>query len=534
MPIVSVRSVVRGPSVVAKTSVLVALCLAVFVVNVSTTVVNIALPTLVRELGATTTDLLWIVDAFNLAFAALVLAAGSLSDRFGRRSSLLLGLTLFAVASLVGAWSSSPSVLIAFRAVAGVAAAVVYPVTLSILSNVFTDRGERARAIGIWGAATGLSVAVGPVVGGALIEHFWWGSILLLNGGAAVVTLLLSLLVVPDSRDPSTPPLDVPGLVLSTTALGALVYTIISAPDRGWSSTATLVGFAVAAVVLTAFVLQERRVEHPMLDVRLFANLRFTAASGAVTSAFFALFGFIFLVTQYFQSVRSYGALETGLRMLPVAISLAAFALVGPRLAIAIGSKVVVVLGLASLSAAFLWTSTVGQDTDYLVIVGQMVLLGGGLGLTSAPATEAIMGVVAPEKAGMGSAVNDATRELGGTLGVAVIGSVALSVYRDHLGRPPAPEALVEPARESIGAAQEAARQAAGLGDLAQAAGEQVLTLARAAFVDGFTTGCVVAGVVTALAGVLTLIYLPAHPEAGQTAGDSPEYTKSEPVDDAV
>ncbi|GAA1876314.1 MFS transporter [Williamsia serinedens] len=534
MPLRPVGSVMRGPSDVSKTSVLLALCLAVFVVNVSTTVVNIALPTLVRELGATTTDLLWVVDAFNLAFAALVLAAGSLSDRFGRRSALLLGLTLFAVASLVGAWSSSPEVLIAFRAVAGVAAAVVYPVTLSILSNVFTDRTERARAIGIWGAATGMSVAVGPIVGGALIEHFWWGSILVLNGGVAVLTLLLSVVVIPDSRDPSTPPLDIPGLVLSTTALGVLVYTIISAPERGWSSPATLAGFAVAAVVLTAFVLQERRVEHPMLDVRLFANLRFTAASGAVTSAFFALFGFIFLVTQYFQSVRSYGALETGLRMLPVAISLAAFALVGPRLAVAVGSKIVVALGLASLSAAFLWASTVGQDTDYLVIVGQMILLGGGLGLTSAPATEAIMGVVAPEKAGMGSAVNDATRELGGTLGVAVIGSVALSVYRDNLGRPPVPDALIEPARESIGAAQEAARQAANLGGLAQAAGDQVLALARTAFVDGFTTGCVVAGVVTALAGVLTLIYLPAHPEMAQHAGEESVGQGVAAVDDAA
>ncbi|WP_460868997.1 MFS transporter [Rhodococcus aerolatus] len=500
---------------------LLTLSLAVFVVNVSTTIVNIALPTLVRELGASTRDLLWIVDAFNLAFAALVLAAGSLSDRFGRRPALLAGLTLFGVASLVGAFSSGPGVLIGWRAVAGVAAAVVYPVTLSILTNVFTGRGERARAIGIWGAATGLSVAVGPVVGGALIEHFWWGSILLLNGGAAVLTLLLALWLVPDSRDPETPPLDLAGLALSTVALGALVYTIISAPDRGWAAPATLGGFALAAVVLVVFVLQERRVAHPMLDVRLFTNLRFTAASGAVTSAFFALFGFIFLVTQYFQSVRDYGPLETGLRMLPVAVSLAVLALVGPRLALAIGSKLVVALGLGSLTVAFLWASTISADTSYSVVVGQMVFLGGGLGLTSAPATEAIMGVVAPEKAGMGSAVNDATRELGGTLGVAVIGSVALSVYRDRLGTPPVPAQLLDPARESVGAAREAATQAAGLGDTARAAGEQVLALARAGFVDGFTTGCTVAGVVTAVAAVLTLVYLPAHPQRTAHPGDS-------------
>jgi EmrB/QacA subfamily drug resistance transporter len=297
-----------------KVAVLVALCAAVFVVNVSTTIVNIALPTLVRELGASTRDLLWIVDAFNLAFAALVLAAGSLSDRFGRKPFLLGGLLVFFAASLAGAWSKNPDSLIAWRALAGVAAAVVYPVTLSILANVFTERSERVKAISIWGAATGLSVAVGPVAGGAFIETYWWGSILVFNGAAAAIALLLALFLVPNSQDPSTPPLDFIGLVLSTAALGTLVYTIIEAPDRGWSSTATVVGFALAAVILGVFVMQEARTPHPMLDVRLFTNLRFTAASGAVTSAFFALFGFVFLVTQYFQSVQSYGAFETGVR----------------------------------------------------------------------------------------------------------------------------------------------------------------------------------------------------------------------------
>lgn len=500
---------------VNKTAVLITLCMAVFVVNVSTTIINIALPTLATEIGASTRDLLWIVDAFNLAFAALVLAGGSLSDRFGRRPILLIGLGVFLIASVGGALSSGSTGLIAWRAVAGVAAAMVYPVTLSILANVFTERSERVKALGLWGAATGLSVAVGPVVGGALLESFWWGSILVFNGAAAAVTLLFALRFVPDSRDPATPPLDYVGLVLSTVALGTLVYSIIEAPDRGWGSIPTLVGFAVAALVMIVFVLHEIRVEHPMLDVRLFTNLRFTAASGAVTSAFFALFGFIFLVTQYFQSVRDYGALETGIRMLPVAGSIAVASILGPRLAVFIGSKVVVALGLVSLSAAFGWASTLSVDTGYWSIVGQMVLLGAGIGLTSTPATEAIMGVVSPEKAGMGSAVNDATRELGGTLGVAVIGSVALSVYRDHLHTESLPEQLQEPARESVGAALAASDQAAAmLGQLGADVGARLADTARLSFVDGFTTGCVVAGVVTAVAAVLTLIYLPAHPTA--------------------
>ncbi|MBY4208013.1 MFS transporter [Rhodococcus fascians] len=492
---------------------LITLCSAVFVVNVSTTIVNIALPTLVRDLGASTRDLLWVVDAFNLAFAALVLAGGSLSDRFGRRPFLIGGLALFAVASIGGAWSGEPSHLIAWRALAGVAAAVVYPVTLSILTNVFEERSERVVAIGVWGAATGVSVAVGPVVGGALIEHFWWGSIFVFNGLAATVAIALAIRFVPNSSDPSTPPLDKTGLALSVLALGSLVHAVIEGPDRGWSSTSTLLGFGVAAALLAVFVVRESRARYPMLDVRLFTNMRFTAASGAVTSAFFALFGFIFLVTQYFQSVRGFGPLDTGVRMLPVAGSLAAFSLVGPRLAVFVGSKVVVASGLASLTAAFLWISQVEAGTSYLQIAGQMVLLGAGLGLTSAPATEAIMGVVPTDKAGMGSAVNDATRELGGTLGVAVIGSVALSVYRDGLDTTQLPAALVEPARESVGAALEAARQAAeALGDPGAMLGSQLSELAREQFIEGFATGSLVAAAATAVAGVLTLIFLPSHP----------------------
>ncbi|GGF20530.1 MFS transporter [Williamsia phyllosphaerae] len=516
-----------------KVAVLVSLCAAVFVVNISTTIVNIALPSLVTELGASTRDLLWIVDAFNLAFAALVLAAGSLSDRFGRRRFLLMGLAVSLIASIAGAWSSNPDVLIAWRALAGVAAAVVYPVTLSILTNVFTERSERVKAIGIWGAATGISVAVGPVVGGALLESFWWGSILLFVGAAAAVTLVVAFRFIPDSRDPSTPPLDLIGLGLSTLALGLLVYTIIEAPDRGWSSTATIIGFIAAAALLTLFVLQEIRATHPMLDVRLFANLRFTAASGAVTAAFFALFGFIFLVTQYFQSVRDYGALETGIRMLPVAGSIAVASLVGPRLAVRVGSKLIVALGLVSLSLAFGWAATVGSETSYLVIAGQMIFLGVGIGLTSAPATEAIMGVVPPDKAGMGSAVNDATRELGGTLGVAVIGSVALSVYRDHLDATAGlPERLVDPARDSVGAALEASRVAASqFGEVGARAGAQLAEIARSGFVDGFATGCIVAGAVTAVAAVLTLIYLPAHPG---TDSEKSEHSEGAPTTDPV
>lgn len=492
-------------------AVLAVLCLAVFVINVSTTIVNVALPTLVGELGASTRDLLWIVDAFNLAFAALVLAAGSLSDRFGRRRFLLGGLAVFAAASLAGAWSESPAELTAWRAVAGIGAAVIFPVTLSIVANVFPDRVQRAKAIGIWGATTGVAVALGPIAGGWLLERFWWGSILVFCAGVAAAAFLLTAALVPDSRDPSTPRLDAGGLVLSTLGLGALVRAIIEAPGNGWSSAATLVGFGVAAACLTAFVLWERRTPHPMLDVSLFANLRFTAASGAVTLSFFALFGFIFLITQYFQFLKGYGPFETGVRLLPVALCVAFWSIAGARLAVAIGTKAVVAAGLLSLTAAYAWISTVGTGTSYAEIAGQMILLGSGMGLTSAPATEAIMGVVPAAKAGIGSAVNDATRELGGTLGVAVIGSVALSLYRDAFagsGLPPA-------AAESVGAALNGAGRI-GASDPVLAA--RLGSVAREGFLDGLAAGCYVAAGVALAGAVLTVIFLPAQPGAVHVA----------------
>lgn len=473
-------------------TVLAVCCLAAFTINLATMIANIALPTLTRELDASTRDLLWIVDAFNLVFAALVLAAGSLSDRFGRRPALMLGLVVYGTGCVAGAWSGTPEVLIGFRALAGLGAAIIFPTTLSIISNVFDDRVERAKAIGLWGASTGVAIAAGPIIGGALLESFWWGSAFLLCGGAAAVCLLLAARIVPDSRDPETPPLDRRGLGLSTVGLGALVYTIIEAPERGWASAPTLIGFAAALAVLTVFARTELRTRHPMLDVTLFANLRFTAASGAVTFAFFALFGFIFLITQYFQFVLSYGTLEAGLRQIPVALSVAVTSVLGTKLAVRFGTKVVVTAGLLLLAGAFVWVSTAGAGTPYVVIALQMIGIGSGMGFTSAPATEAIMGVVPAAKAGIGSAVNDATRELGGTLGVAVIGSVALSLYRD---------AVPEGVRSSLGAA-------------VQTGDPRIIAVARDGFLDGLTAGCFVAGSVALVGAVLTARYLPAHPGA--------------------
>jgi EmrB/QacA subfamily drug resistance transporter len=498
----------------SKPMILVALLLAAFAINLDTTMVNVALPSLVRELHATTTQLQWVVDAFNLAFAALLLTFGSLSDRFGRKGMLLAGLTVFGTASLVGGFTTSPAQLIAARAVMGLGAAMTFPATLSLISNVFTQRQERARAIGLWGAIAGVAIALGPIVGGWLLESFSWTSIFIAMAPVAAAAIALVAVSVPASKNQDTAPVDLAGLLLSAATMGLLVFTIIEAPDYGWTSVRSLLGFAVSAVLLAAFIGWERRVAHPMLDVRLFRNMRFSAASGAVTVAFFTLFGFIFLMTQYFQFVRGYGPLSTGVHLLPVALAVGAGSVAGTQLAVRAGTKLIVTLGLVAMAAFYGWvavstTATIG----YGIIAVQMVLYGLGMGLTSAPATESIMGAVSRRQAGVGSAVNDSTRLLGGTLGVAVIGSVYASLYGSRLTASlPAglPHGVSAIAHQSLGAAYAAAGQvsAAGYGALGQA----IHTAASNAFLHGLSIGCLVAGGVAAAGAILAAWFLPAQP----------------------
>jgi EmrB/QacA subfamily drug resistance transporter len=504
----------------SKPMILGALLLAAFVINLDTTLVNVALPALVRELHATTTQLQWVVDAYNLVFAALLLTFGSLSDRLGRKGMLLAGLVTFGAASLVGGFTTSPAELIAARSVMGLGAAMTFPATLSLISNIFTERAERARAIGLWGAVAGVAIALGPIVGGWLLEHFSWTAIFVAMGPVAAAGAVLVAVSVPTSKDRAAAPVDIAGLVLSAAAMALLVFTIIEAPDYGWGSVRSLSGFAVAAVLLAAFIGWERRAAHPMLDVRLFRNMRFSAASGSVTVAFFTLFGFIFLMTQYFQFVRGYGPLSTGVHLLPVALSVGVGSVVGTQLAVRAGTKLIVTLGLVAMAAFYGWVAAVtSAGISYWIISVQMVLYGLGMGLTSAPATESIMGAVSRRQAGVGSAVNDSTRLLGGTLGVAVIGSVYASLYGSRLTASlPAglPRGVAAVAHQSVGAAYAVAGQvsAAGHGALGQA----VKNAATNAFLHGLSIGCLVAGGVAAAGAVLAVLFLPAQPASPSVA----------------
>ncbi|MFF3568140.1 MFS transporter [Nocardia jiangxiensis] len=498
----------------SKPLILTALLAASFLINLDTTLVNVALPTLTRELGADTAQLQWVVDAYNLVFAALLLTSGSLSDRFGRKGMLLAGLVVFGAASFIGGYSNSPGELIAARAVMGLGAAMTFPATLSLLTGVFTGRKERALAIGLWGATGGMAIALGPIVGGYLLEHFSWSSIFYTLGPVSLTVIATAAAFVPRSKSVTAHRLDFPGLVLSGGFMAVLVYTVIEAPNRGWTAPASVLGYAGAALLAIAFVLAERRADQPMLDVRLFANLRFSAASASVTVGFFTLFGFIFLMTQYFQFIRTYGPLSTGVHLLPVAVSVAVGSAVGTRLAITIGTKAIVTVGLVLQAGFYFWVATGMTPTfPYGVIAIQMVVYGLGMGLTIAPATESIMGAVPAHQAGVGSAINDSTRLLGGTLGVAVIGSVYASLYGSRLdtGLPKAlPSALADLTHQSVGMAYGVAARLAA--DGRGAAADAVRRAATDAFDHGLSIGCVVAGAVAAVGALLAVAFLPAQP----------------------
>ena len=499
--------------------ILVTLCLAALIINLDTTIVNVALPALVRGLGASTTALQWVVDAYNLVFATLVLAAGSLGDRLGRKGMLLAGLAVFGAASLTGSLAVTAGQLIAARAVMGLGAAMMFPATLSLLTNEFTERRERAAAIGVWGASAGVGIALGPIAGGWLLERFWWGSIFLFMVPVAAAVAGLAAWRVPTSRDPHTPRPDWRGLVLSAAGMGLVVYGIIQAPGWGWASAATAGVLAAGVVTLALLIAAERGTASPMIDMSLFRNLRFTAASGSVAIAFFALLGFIFLMTQYLQVVHAYTPLSTGVRLLPVAVSVGVASTVGTRLAVPLGNKVIVGGGLALVCVALLWISTESQATSYGIIGAQMVAFGLGMGMTQAPATEAIMGAVPKEKAGIASAVNGSTRLFGGTLGVAVIGSAAASLYTSQLAaRLPAglPPRALTAVQGSVGGATVAAQQLsqAGLNRLAHAVDDAAVS----AFLHSFTGGCLVAAGAAAAGVLLVTFLLPARPGADSAA----------------
>ena len=494
---------------------LIVLCVSLLIVTLDNTVLNVVLPTLVRDLQATSSQLQWIVDAYALVFGGLLLVAGSLADRYGRKRAFLAGLGLFAAASVWAALASSVDMLITARASMGVGAALIMPSTLSIITDMFQEAAARQKAIGAWAATSGLGIAIGPIAAGVLLAHFWWGSVFLINLPIAALGFAFALPLVPDSKNPAKPATDPVGAGLSIAGLGLLLWAIIEAPTKGWTSTTVLGAGIGGLAVLSVFVGWEHASTHPMLNLSFFRSPRFSAATSAAGLNMFALFGAMFVLTQFLQFELGYTPLQAGMRILPVAAVLAAAAPGSAVLIRLAGTKVTVALGLTAIAGGLWQLSTAGTATTYGDALPGMILLGLGAGLVMPAAAESVMGSLPRGQTGVGAATNGTSLQVGGALGVAVVGSLLATRYQDlmtaaltpyHL-----PTGIMSTLLGSIGGAlQVAAHQS---GQIAAA----LTTVARSSFMSGMHLGLLVGAVVAAASVVLALLALPARPPASHT-----------------
>ena len=483
------------------------LSLSLLIIGLDNTILNVTLPSLQEEFDASSSTLQWIVDSYLLVFAGLLLTMGTLGDRFGRKLALQSGLALFGGGSLAVLVVDSASGLIAVRAAMGLGAALIMPATLSIITNVF-PREERAKAIGVWSGMASIGVGLGPFFGGLLLESFDWSAVFLLNVPVAAVALVAGFVLVPESRDPKPGAFDVPGAVLSVAALVTLVYGVIEAPERGWTDSLVLGSFALAVVLAAAFVVWERRTASPMLDLELFRNPRFSVASGAMSIAFFSLFGATFAITQYLQDAHGYSALEAGAAMIPLAGGLMAGAVSSVKLTARLGTTRVVVAGMLALGTLLgttvLWT----PDMAYLPMGLWFFALAMSLGWIAGPATSSVMGAVPAQKSGVASAMNDVTRQVAGALGTAVIGSLITSVYGARVSDS---VAGLPGAEDSIGQANAVAAT------LPASEAARVMDAAADAFTGAMGVGFVVAGACAVLGAIAVRRWLPARDRAELT-----------------
>lgn len=509
--------------------ILAVLCVPLVLVVAANSGLNVALPALARQIGATQTQLQWIVDAYALVFAGIVLPAGAVGDRFGRRRTLLTGLAVFAVGALAAPLAAAPTAVIAARAVMGVGAALVMPATLSILTTVFPP-AERGRAIGVWAGFAGAGAIAGPVASGLLLEWFSWGSVFLINVPIVGLAAAGTLWLVPRSRDPSRRRLDLIGGGMSVVALTGMVFAIIEGPERGWTDPATLAALAAGVAFVLAFARWELHVDQPMIELSWFADRRFSVGAGTITLAFVAGIGFGFLLPQYLQFVLGYSPLQAGLASVPFA---AGMLLAAPRsdgLVQRFGHATAVSVGLAAMAAGLAYLAAVSTThASFAIQVPGLFTVGAAMGMATAPSTAMILSALPADRAGVGSAVNDTTRELGIAFGVAIIGSVLSAVYRARLATDHLPDRVADAARESVGAALELAQHADDAGPVGALA-----DAARGAFTTGYRTSLLTAAflAVGAAVGVLALAPEQAQPREGKRPAGPPEPRKFDRVRD--
>ena len=488
------------------------LSLSLLIISLDNTVLNVALPSISKDLGASSSQLQWIVDSYVLVFAALLLTMGAISDRVGRKKALQVGLVVFGVCSLWAALSASTGMLISARAFCGLGGAIIMPSTLSLITSMFRDSKERAQAIAIWAGVFGLGAGTGPVLGGWLVEHYHWSAVFYINIPVAAVGLIGGYFFHQESKDEHAPRPDIPGVVLSITGLLALVYGIIQAGEKSWTDHTVLASLVAAVVLLAAFAWWERHTDNAMLPTTLFKNMSFTGANIALTLVMFSMFGIMFFMGQYLQSVQGYSPFQAGLRLLPMAPISLVTAVSSAQVAKRLGTKVTVSLGIMLAAVGLFYLSRITEvDTPYPVLLGGMALVSAGMGTAMSPATNSIMGSVPVKKAGVGSAMNDTTRQVGGALGVAVLGTIANTEYlnataalKTSIAGIPGSEEIYAGVRSSIQGAHIVAEKMPDPG-LAQG----ILDVANQGFVSGMVDGLLIASIVMALTALVTFVILP-------------------------
>ena len=486
---------------------LIAICLAVTITSIDNTIMNVGLPSIVRGVGASQAQLQWLIDSYTIVFACLLLTMGAIGDKWGRHRTMMIGLVIFGVFSAIASGADSADELIIFRGLMGIGGALILPATLAILSNTFEGK-ERSKAIGIWAAVAGIGVAAGPLLGGFLLDHFWWGSIFLINVPICVVAVVMGWFLVPPSRSSEEGHrLDLVGALLSIVALVGLLYGIIEIPEKGWSSPEVLLAVGSGVLFLALFTWWEIRSDHPMLDLNFFRNPRFSAASMTITINYFVMFGSTFLIVQYFQFILGYSPLKAGVMTAPVAVGLMVTSPQAHKFVARWGTTKVVVLGLLICSGVMVCYGIepiISSDVGGILV---RAIFGCGLALTATPATESIMGALPRDRAGVGSAVNDTTRQIGGALGVAVIGSLFAWRYHSSLSDLSGlPANVAAAAQNSIGKAIEVA------GSLPSDEATALLDNAEQAYVSGMRVGVWTCAAILVGAAVLAMKFLPSTP----------------------
>lgn len=497
------------------------IAVSLLVIALDNTILNVALPSISRDLSASASELQWIIDSYVLVFASLLLTMGALSDRIGRKRALLFGLGLFGIGSLACALSASTTALILARGFTGIGGAIIMPATLSIISATF-PANERPRAFAIWAAIFGLGVGIGPLTGGLLLRFFSWESVFFVNLPVVVLAVVGGYLFIRESRDEDAPSPDIPGVILSITGLVALVYGIITAGELGWTASPVLTAFAVAAVLIIAFVVWEIRAPNAMLPMKFFRNPSFSVANLTLVLMTFSLFGLTFFLSQYFQSVLGYEPLLAGAASLPVAITLVLVGLNSARIAARLGTKYTVALGalLATLSMLY-YVALLNETTPYPLIAAGQVVFATGLALMISPSTNSVMQSIPVRKAGVGSAMNDMTRQLGGALGIAVLGSVLNSVYRANLTPlvEGLPDTLPEAGREAIMRSIQGAHfVAAQVPPIFSSVATEIVNTSNAGFLEGARQALLVGAVVMFGACLIAFFFLPAKPIRSEEA----------------